>query len=208
MFDRVFVSSPAWVQSFLKLGSASVEYLPFASDTLVHGPVNISARDYQIGFVGTWRREREMFLELLCDFDVVIWGSNYWRSRTKPGSVLKRKWIGKSLDFDKFPQACADTRIMINLIDGHTWPGPNMRCFELAGCGAFQLVTRTPAVVEIFCEGETIECFDTLEEARLKIDYYLKNEKQRMRIAAAAHQFIVDRKHTYIDRAHTIINGI
>lgn len=97
---------------------------------------------------------------------------------------------------------------MINLIDGHTWPGPNMRCFELAGCGAFQLVTRTPAVTEIFQEGVNIECFDTIEEAQSKIDYYLLNSECREKIAEAARQFVLDHKHTYIDRAALIISWV
>lgn len=209
LFDRVLVSSPAWVRTFRKLGSEHVDFLPFASDSLIHSPITTNyGKKYQIGFVGTWRPDREIFLEQLCHLDLAIWGSSYWGSRTRRGSTLRQKWTGKSLPFDKFPQACADTKIMINLIDGHTWPGPNMRCFELAGCGAFQLVTRTPAVTEIFQEGVNIECFDTIEEAQSKIDYYLLNSECREKIAEAARQFVLDHKHTYIDRAALIISWV
>lgn len=206
MFDHILVSSPGWIEPFQRLGGKQVDYLPFAADTVIHKPVVSETKEpYQIAFVGTWRLERELFLEQFCDLDLAVWGSSYWRSRTKAGSPLKHKWVGKSLAYEDFPQACSNTKIMINLIDGHTWPGPNMRCFELAGCGAFQLVTRTPTVSEIFSEGTNIECFETIEEARSKIDHYLRNDEGRMRIAQAGRQLILDRNHTYTSRAESII---
>lgn len=205
-FDRICVSSPAWVESWRRLGANHVSYLPFAADTYTHylAPNNSNSFSHRdLAFVGTWRIEREIVLEQLSDFDLIIWGSHYWKSRTRPSSPLRASWAGRSLKGNEFALACAHYRIMLNIVDPSTYPGPNMRTFEQAACGAFSLVTRTPAVLDIFKEGETIECFDTIEEVRSKISYYLSHEDARQRITAAAYQLVTE-QHTYIVRVKQI----
>jgi spore maturation protein CgeB len=207
-FERVTTSSPAWVDAFSKLGATNVQYLPFAADTDVHFPVNGSSPRppaHDLTFIGTWRTEREDILEQLCDFDLCVWGSNYWKTRTRTGSPLRARWGGRSIKAEEFPGVAASSRIMLNVVDAATWPGPNMRTFEQAACGAFSLTTRSPAVLEIFTEGENIECFDSVEEARDKIRFYLSHEDDRLRIANAAREFVVNHGHTYMDRANQII---
>jgi spore maturation protein CgeB len=80
-----------------------------------------------------------------------------------------------------------------------------MRAFEQPACRAFPLVTRTPAVVELFKEGENIECFDSVEEAREKISFYLANDAARQRVADAAYEFVVNEGHTYMDRVEQLL---
>jgi len=189
-FDRVTTSSPAWVQAFTSLGARRVAYLPFAADTDLYQPTELptghSALTHDLTFIGTWRAEREILLNELADYDLVVWGSNYWQKRTQPHSPLRQKWGGRSLIGPEFAQACSQSKIMLNMMDAISWPGPNMRTFELPACRAFALTERSAAVLEIFREGETIECFDGLAEAREKISFYLKHENSREQIAAAA----------------------
>jgi spore maturation protein CgeB len=79
-----------------------------------------------------------------------------------------------------------------------------MRCFEQPACRAFSLVSRTGPILEIFKEGNTIECFETVDEAKDKIRFYLTHESQRIKVANQAHDLIMG-SHTYVDRAKTII---
>ena len=83
-----------------------------------------------------------------------------------------------------------------------------MRAFEQPACRAFSLSTRTPAVMEIFSEGENIECFDSVDEARDKIGFYLKNDAARIRIAESAYELVVNGGHTYSDRARQILSWL
>ena len=80
-----------------------------------------------------------------------------------------------------------------------------MRSFEQPACGAFSLVTRTDALLEIFTEGENVECFDSVAEAREKIRYYLTHETERQKIAAAGYKLVIEGGHTYLDRARQLI---
>jgi spore maturation protein CgeB len=208
-FQRVTTSSPAWVDAFSKLGAREVHYLPFAADTDFHYPANgASSRDmvHDVVFVGTWRKEREDILEQLSDFDLCVWGSDYWKTRTRTGSPLRARWGGRSIRAEEFAGVAGASRILLNIVDAATWPGPNMRTFEQAACGAFSLMTRTPAVLDVFTEGENIECFETVAEARDKISFYLSHEEERKRIAGAAREFVINEGHTYLDRASQIVS--
>lgn len=209
LFDRVMTSSPAWVQAFQSLGARNVVYLPFAADTALHKPttpVVNSQLAHDLAFIGTWRAEREALLSQLATYDLAIWGSNYWRTRTQPHSPLRRKWGGRSLIGAEFAQACAQSKILLNIMDPISWPGPNMRTFELPACRAFALAERSAAVLELFREGETIECFANLVEAQEKIEYYLVHDVARERIARAAYDFVTQGGHTYHDRVRTLLS--
>lgn len=208
-FDRVTTVSPLWVEAFERLGARRVHYLPLAADTDLHRPVTrenqVTTDAHDVAFIGNWRPEREAFLEQLTDFDLRVWGTNYWKRNIRSGSRLPARWGGRPLVGEEFARACSEHRILLNLIDGVGWPGPNMRTFEQPACRAFSLVTRTPAVIDLFQEGETIECFDSVEEAREKIRFYLKNETERQRIAEQSYRFVVNGGHTYVDRAKQLV---
>lgn len=205
LFDRVGTSSPAWVDVFRRLGAVHAEYLPFAADTLLQGPTERRPDlEADVCFVGTWRPDREAFLEALADFNLQIWGSEYWKTRTRRGSPLRQRWRGRTLRGDELASVCRSTRVMLNVMDAVTWPGPNMRTFEQAACGAFSLTTRSPAVLDIFTEGVDIECFEDVQEARTKLERYLGDELARVRIAEAG-RAIVLREHTYDARVARLI---
>ncbi|HXD31067.1 MAG TPA: glycosyltransferase [Pyrinomonadaceae bacterium] len=203
LFDLIATSSPAWVKPFQTLGGREVRYLPFAADNDLHQPAPVMP-SHDVGFIGNWRLEREEVLEQLVDLDLWLWGERWWKDRTRPGSALRARWKGKRATGEEFAKACASSRILLNLLDTPTWPGPNMRSFEQPACRAFSLATRTQAILEMFEEGENIECFDTIGEARDKISFYLKNESARQRIAESSYRFMLH-GNTYADRAKQLL---
>lgn len=209
VFDRVMAVSSAWAEAFERLGARRADYLPLAADPELHSPAQRKGTDpslaHDVVFIGNWRKEREALLENLTDFDLYLWGSDYWKRRTRPESRLRSCYGGRRLTGAEFAQVCAESRVMLNIIDAVGWPGPNMRTFEQPACRAFSLVTRTPAVTEIFKEGETIECFDSAEEARDKLKFYLGNESARERVADASYRYVIEGGHTYVDRARQLI---
>jgi len=77
--------------------------------------------------------------------------------------------------------------------------GLNLRAFELASCGVFQLLQRVPSVGEFFEEDKEIVCFDTQEDMLNKIRFYLTHEADRQRIAHAARERVL-RDHTWTHR--------
>ena len=56
-------------------------------------------------------------------------------------------------------------------------------------------------------EGKEIACFETPEELREKIRYYLEHEDERLAIAAAGHER-AQREHQAIHRLQRIIDDV
>ena len=207
LFDRFTVASSEWIAPAEQLGAPQVVHLPFAADPVLHRPLAPTSQmpHWEVGFIGTWRHEREELLERLAGFELTVWGNRYWRTRVRRGSPLPKRWSGRAAQGSEFAQVCANTAIMLNIVEPMTWPGPNMRTFELAACGAFTLSTRTPAVLELFQEHQTVVCFDTIEEAQEQIRYYVAHPGERQRIAAAAYALVTRQGHTYVDRARQLV---
>ncbi|HET7547786.1 MAG TPA: glycosyltransferase [Usitatibacter sp.] len=208
---RVAASTRPWARALLGLGAPRTHFVPFAADTALYDSARAPAqasRRWDVGFIGTWRPEREEALERFSDFRLAVWGGKYWSRRTNPGGSVRGNWRGHELIGEEVVRACAETRVMLNILDPITWPGPNMRSFELPACRAFVLSQRTPEILEFFREGEEIECFDSLDEARDKARHYLSNDAARERIAARGYERVVNGGETYADRAQTILGWL
>jgi spore maturation protein CgeB len=208
---RVAVSSSAWSMAFKALGARQVHYLPFAADPDLHSippfaEDSATAIRFELGFIGTWRPEREALLERMDEFNLAIWGGKYWSTRTNRSGRVRNRWAGGELIGPQVVAASAETAVMLNILDPITWPGPNMRSFELPACRAFVLSSRSPAILEIFEEGRDLECFDSPEEAIDKVRFYLTRSSDRIRIAQNGYERVIGGGHTYVDRAKTIVN--
>ena len=87
---------------------------------------------------------------------------------------------------ESFAKIINGSKISINLLLDYyekLSSGINYRAFEIPACGGFQLCQYTPNLEEFFTPGENIETFKNIEELLEKVDYYLKNDNARMRIA-------------------------
>jgi spore maturation protein CgeB len=62
------------------------------------------------------------------------------------------------------------------------------KSFEIAGCGGFLLVERSPGHLSRFAEDKEAVFFSTAEECIEKIHLYLPDEAARERIARAGHE--------------------
>ena len=123
------------------------------------------------------------------------------------GSPILRVWQGQIWGEEQVKALCA-AKVGLNFhVDhqaGELNRGLNLRAFELAACGVFQLLQRVPSLGEFFEEGKEIVCFETKEEMLDKIRYYLAHESERRRIADAARQRVL-RQHTWAHRVASMI---
>lgn len=208
--DCYFIWSRLLMKRLQRLGVRTVSYLPFAWDADVYpysGQDGDGSCLYDVVFIGNWSRRREEWLTPIAQlYDLKIWGTDYWLKRTQPGSPLKRCWQGKTLIGREATQVMQKSRIVLNVLNEHNLPdGLNMRSFEVPGCGAFLLSTRTQGLLEIFPEGQAGVFFDSWNELRAQIDRYRKDDQARRNITQQAHA-IVKNGHTFLDRAKQMIS--
>jgi spore maturation protein CgeB len=86
----------------------------------------------------------------------------------------------------------------------------NPRTFNLAAAGAFQLVDARGQLPEFFTPEEEVATFESLAEARTKIDHFLAHEEERLRVAEKGRERCL-RDHTYgvrLEQALDIIEDI
>jgi spore maturation protein CgeB len=91
------------------------------------------------------------------------------------------------------------SKISLNVHGDFMRYGGNMRLFEAAGAGSFQLVDDRPGVREWFTPGEHLVIYNSLDDLRDKVTYYLAHPDERERIAAAGRAHALAH-HTYEQR--------
>ena len=83
----------------------------------------------------------------------------------------------------------------------------SMRTFEILGSGGFFLTQHTRAIENMFKNHTHLVWSKSYEETVELLDYYLKNESERVRIALNGQRFVY-KNHTYEKRAGEIVEAL
>lgn len=166
-------------------GLHNIHYLPLGCDPAVHRTMTLTPdeqRRYgcEVCFVGAWYPERETVLSALTEFDLKIWGYKDW-ARTKLVPFYQGH-ISNGEPMIKLYNAC---QIAVNIHYHSVAHGANYRTFEIAGCGAFQIVDDRPEVGNLFeIDKEVVTYrFGDVVELKEKVRYYLEHPEARAAIA-------------------------
>jgi len=207
IYDCYFIWSKVLMKRLESRKAKRIHYLPFGWDPYIHYPCKPTPEELKvyssdITFIGNWEKERECWLSNLQDYNLSIWGGNYWITRNK-NDFLKSCWKGRDIYGEEMSKVCNSSKINLNILRLQNKGAHNMRTFEVLGCGGFLLHERTSEILEIFEEGRDFECFQNIEELKSKIDFYIKNDEKRKKIARNGFKAV--QKHTYENRVKEII---
>ena len=123
-------------------------------------------------------------LESLSDFDLGVWSVH-----DVPKS-LQPFYRGEALG-ERMLQVLSSVKISINVHGDFMRYGGNMRLFESAALGAFQIVDDLPGVRRWFTPGEHLVTFADVTDLREKARYYLAHDDEREQIAAAGRAHVL-----------------
>lgn len=197
------------------IGQPHVLYLPLAADPAVHRPMDLSAverRKYgsEISFVGAGYPNRRLAFRQLVGHDLRIWG-NDWDGETVLAPYIQNN--GARVATEETVRIFNSTSVNINL---HSSIRPdilvgdgdfvNPRTFELAACGAFQLVDRRALLPELFAEGE-LALFSNMEELLEGIVRFRRDPDLRREMAAKSRARVLA-EHTYAHRMRTLMDAL
>lgn len=201
LYDCHFTWGRFLIPELTRLGARRVEYLPFCYDPALHRPVALSDPEQTrlgnaLTFVGTWEPAREHLLDPLTEFDLGLWG-NHWH-RLAPGSVL-RGCVRGVAEGDRQARVLSACNITLNFVRAQNGSAHNLRTFEAPACGSFMLSTRTEEQVELLGENVGAAFFNSPDELRDKIEFFLDHPEQRTVIANKGYE-IVTNGNTYKDR--------
>ncbi len=188
-------------------------YIPMAADESIHRKIYLNSSDREfygsdISFMGAGYNNRHLLFSQLLDYDLKIWGTD-WGHNPIFKDVLQKN--GERISIEESVKIYNATKININL---HSSIGDdyleqngdfiNPRTFEIMACGGFQLIDKRSLISELFNENEEIVTFDSLQDLRDKIDFYLTNEDERKRIAKNGQRKVLN-NHTYKHRISKIM---
>lgn len=216
-YDYWFViQTGACLDALRHAGAKHVTYLPMAADLSAHRPVTLSPDEQRefgadVSFVGAgYANRRALFPQLLSnDWTFKIWG-NEWDGATDLADTIQRQ--GARIDTETCVKVFNASKINLNL---HSCIGDgldpqadfvNPRTFELAACGAFQLVDQRSLLPALFATNE-MAVFQSPDDLSKQIPTWLQDSGARATLAAAARQR-VKAEHTYVHRMKELLNQV
>lgn len=209
-YDVVYAIQPAAVDRIADAGARRVSYLPMACDARLHRRIQLTADERgryasRLSFAGAPYLNRRHMLTAVADLGLKIWGEG-WESTALAAHLGAR---GR-FDADAMLRIFAATDVNLNIHSADHVAGldpepdyVNPRTFELAACGAFQLVDRRDPLSALFTDDEMIT-FSSASELRALSAHYLERPTERAEIAGRA-QARALKDHTYDRRVAVIL---
>ncbi len=206
------IQKGSFFERLADIGQSNVLYLPLAADPGVHRPLDLSLRERaeygsELSFVGAGYPNRRLAFRQLARYDLRIWG-NDWDQEPILAPYLQR--AGARVDTEEVVRIFNASTININL-HSSVRPGAvigdgdfvNPRTFELAACGAFQLVDRRALMPELFAPDE-LATFSGMDELLGAVEFFRARPEVRAEFAARARARVLA-EHTYVHRMRTLL---
>jgi spore maturation protein CgeB len=216
-YDYWFVMQQAdCLKAFKKAGASQVSYLPLAADPAIHQAVALTTQEQQelgsdVSFLGAGYRNRREILPILLgqEWTFKLWG-NEWEQAGALDKVLQRN--GARIDTSTSVKIFNGTSVNVNL---HSYTGNgfdpdgdsvNPRTFELASCGAFQVIDQRTLLPELFDES-MMAIIKTPDELASAVRTYLHEPEQRRAMAEASKKHVMT-SHTYAQRMQILLSTV
>jgi spore maturation protein CgeB len=216
-YDHFFaIQDGAFLAEAAGAGGAAVHYLPCAADPAVHRPLALDAAaraalGAPVAFVGAGYRNRRLAFRPLLDLGLRLWGSE-WAGAGAVEEAVQRG--GARVATEDTVRIFNATAVNLNLhsstfVDGVEPRGDfvNPRTFELAACGAFQLVDRRRLLPPLLAPGTEVAVFDDAAALRDLVRHWLARPDERAAVAAAGRARVL-REHTYRHRMQALLEAV
>ena len=212
LYDAYFIWSLKLQKKLKEEAVTNTYYLPFAADANITKPPDDRAgldKQIDVSFIGNGDKERKSFLQELCfaiesdGFASSIFGSGWGRlaGYNLHGQVYNQEFLN----------SIYKSKINLNILRTQNKGSHNMRTFDIPACGGFMLHEYSEEVAGFFEEGKEFVSFKTVEECADKIRFYVKNSREREKIALAGYNRLIKSNYNYlhnIERMEKILSEI
>ena len=211
-YDFFFTIQKEPLLEQLRAEGACGRYLPLAALPSFHRPMTLEPAEQRrygadLSFLGAGYPNRRVAFRQLTGFDFKIWGSD-WEGESLLAHHLQAG--GARIEPEEAVKIFNATRVNLNLhssvhVDTLIGNGDfvNPRTFELAACGAFQLVDQRSLMPELFAEDE-LALFTSMDQLREAIAHYLAHPAERVCIAEKGRSRVLA-EHTYQHRMRSLL---
>lgn len=198
-YDLIYTTNMESINKQYKLVGISknkLRFMPFGYDELYHRNLNIG-KVYDVSFIGSPFNDRvDKYISKLhhnietFGFDHKLWKHKHRISHWEMVKVVNQSKINLNFsDQPSFNKKCLKNRVM-----------------EVMGCGQFLLTEWFPEIELMFDVDKEIVCFNSLEELKQKMNFYVKHGVQRNEIINNASKRIL--QYSYKNLAKKILQEI
>lgn len=171
---------------------------------------------FDVSFVGGYNQVRGWFIKMLARQGVKV-------------ECFGQGWPNGKVSCDEMEAVFRDSRINLNLsnstskdirfilgspvnlaryaVSRKNAEQIKARNFEIPLAGGFQLTNYVPGLERYLKIGEETAVYTTPEDCAMQVRYYLANEAERRKIAAAGHARVIN-EHTYLHRLEAVLGAI
>lgn len=168
------------------------------------GPSDVDRLGGDIGFIGSHEDERADSMLRLAErgLRVRVWGNGWERLQGKHANLL----IENAPVFnDDYARACCAFKINLCFLRKKNRDKQTTRSVEIPACGAFMLAERTQEHQAMFVEGEEAEFFASFDELAEKCERYLRDDAERLAIAARGRERCIRSGYSNLERLRAVV---
>ncbi len=209
-YDALFFKEPFVVDVLKRELKKNVFYLPECCNPVYHNKVSIAQADVEkygcdITTAGNMHTARAAFFKLLEGYNVKIWGNPApaWMDTKGIESMIQNHFVSNN----EKSKAFACSKIVINTMHPTEIEAVNVRLFEIAATGSFQICNYRKSLEDLYTIGEDIVVFKTIDELKELISFYINREELRNEISERAYQKTMA-FHTYRHRLEKMLNQL
>jgi spore maturation protein CgeB len=211
-YDTVFTVKSYNVRELKLIGAKEVKYLHQAYSKKHHKPCNScdEIKDkVDVIFIGHGERERFESLNYLAKngIKVTVYGAA-WHKKEFNNYHNNLQINDYPLFGEAYSNALSCSSINLCFLrkinrDLHT-----SRSLEIPACGGFMMAEQTQEHAELFKEDKEAVFFNNDKELLAKVQYYLKNKTERIKISKAGYDRCVNSNYSYDSMLNKILEGM
>ena len=176
-----------------KRGVKSIHFMPFCYEKSKHFKekgVDENQKEFDVTFIGNPYDNRIDFIDQLSkklDVNIHVY-SPEWKKFAKKLASRTNVVINNAIYHSDYRETINKSKIMLGFITKSNIDDISIRSSEITACGSFLLSERTRFQKKLFREDKEAGYFDDVDECAEKINYYLANSLERIKLESAGHK--------------------
>ncbi|MCB1195615.1 glycosyltransferase [bacterium] len=203
-FDYLFVFDSFHIPRLRRIGCPNVHLLPCAYNPHEYFPQEVTEEEHayygsDVSFIGTPYTDRGRILAQLLNYNIKLWGGKWSNPRIAEHTVKDTLITTEECRTIFFSSAINLVLPQVQSVHGY-----NQSLFQALGSQGFIIAPFLNDIEKYGLQKDhDIVTYETIDELKSKIDYYLTRPNERLRIARNGYTSVL-RNHTYKNRAKEV----